>query len=224
MTRLVKIVDIQSGSVTRDGKTILQDIDLQLGKGDFIYITGKSGAGKTTLLSALYADELIQGTKALVAQCDLLNLTVEQLPVFRRKIGMVFQDFKLFDDKTVRSNLYVILQATGWKEDAKMKEVITTVLSWVGLEDKAAWMPGDLSGGEKQRLSIARALLNDPELIIADEPTGNLDPETSDQIIELLRRLTREKGVAVICATHDTRVIERYPSPIYQCEKGTLIK
>lgn len=219
----MEVVRIKNGRITRGGESVLEGIDLLLEKGDFVYITGKSGSGKTTLLSAIYGAERILADKAIVIDQDLTQLKTDDLPLFRRKMGMVFQDFKLFDDRTVRSNLYIVLKATGWDDEEEIKTRITNVLTWVGLEDKATWMPDQLSGGEKQRLSIARALLNEPRLIIADEPTGNLDPDTSDQIIQLIRHLSREKGVAVICATHDTRVIDKYPSRIVRCEKGRLI-
>jgi len=219
----VEVVRIKNGAIQRQGDVILQGVDLTLETGDFIYLTGKSGSGKTTLLSAIYGAERMMADKAIVIDQDLTQLSTNDLPMFRRKMGMIFQDFKLFDDRTVRSNLYIVLKATGWDNEDEMKNRISNVLEWVGLDEKATWMPDQLSGGEKQRLSIARALLNEPRLIIADEPTGNLDPDTSDQIIQLIRHLSREKGVAVICATHDTRVIEKYPSRIVRCEEGRLV-
>ena len=219
----MEIVRIGNGRVIRNGHEILGGIQLSLSKGEFIYLCGQSGSGKTSLLSALYGASSIEADEAVVCGEDLTRLTPEALPSFRRKIGMIFQDFKLFDDKTVRSNLYIVLKATGWEDEDEIKKRISEALSWVGLEDKATWMPDDLSGGEKQRLSIARALLNKPALIIADEPTGNLDPDTSDIIIQLIRKLAREEGVAVLCATHDTRVVEKFPSRQVQCENGTLV-
>lgn len=216
------MINIQGGEIVRDEEVILTDVRLQLEKGEFRYLTGKSGSGKTSLLKALYGAGPIQADTAVVAETDLLTLGYSELPKFRRKIGMIFQDFRLFMDKTVRANLYMVMKATGWHDESEIKSRIMEVLTSVGLEIKATSMPGQLSGGEQQRLSIARALLNSPGLIIADEPTGNLDPATSDQIIQLLRRLTRENGVAVLFATHDFRLLEKYPSPVWICENGTI--
>jgi cell division transport system ATP-binding protein len=218
----VNIISIKKGIISRRGEVILKDVNFSLQKGEFRYLTGKSGSGKTSLLSALYAAGPILADQAIVAQTDLLKLDYQELPLFRRKIGMVFQDFRLFMDKTVRANLYMVMKATGWVEEDAIKNRILEVLASVGMSNKAKSMPNELSGGEQQRLSIARALLNHPELIIADEPTGNLDPETSDQIMQLIRRLTKENGVAVVCATHDTRIIEKFPSPVSVCINGTL--
>jgi cell division transport system ATP-binding protein len=218
----VNIISIKKGIISRRGEVILKDVNFSLQKGEFRYLTGKSGSGKTSLLSALYAAGPILADQAIVAQTDLLKLDYQELPLFRRKIGMVFQDFRLFMDKTVRANLYMVMKATGWVEEDSIKNRILEVLASVGMSNKAKSMPNELSGGEQQRLSIARALLNHPELIIADEPTGNLDPETSDQIMQLIRRLTKENGVAVVCATHDTRIIEKFPSPVSVCINGTL--
>ena len=220
---MTRIVHIRNGQVKRRDEVVLRDINIDVSKGDFIYVTGKSGSGKTSLLSALYGAEKLVADHAEVVGHKLHELDIDELPIFRRKLGMVFQDFKLFDDKTTRSNLYLVLKATGWDDDEAVKARISKVLGLVGMEDKGTWMPEQLSGGQKQRLSIARALLNEPQLIIADEPTGNLDPETSDQIIELLRSLTHEHGVAVICATHDTRVIDRYPARIWKCVDGVIV-
>ncbi len=216
------MISIKDGRIERSGQSILTNVHLSLEKGEFRYLTGKSGSGKTSLLKSLYGAGAIQADEAIVAGVNLLNLDYTELPAFRRRIGMVFQDFRLFMDKTVRANLYVVMKATGWEDEDEIKARIMAVLESVGLEEKSKMMPGQLSGGEQQRLSIARALLNRPGLIIADEPTGNLDPTTSDQILQLLRRLTRDNGVAVLCATHDHRLIEKYRSPVALCEGGTL--
>ena len=216
------MISIKNGRIERSGQSILTDVNLSLEKGEFRYLTGKSGSGKTSLLKSLYGAGAIQADEAIVANVDLLSLDYTELPAFRRRIGMVFQDFRLFMDKTVRANLYVVMKATGWDDEEAIRKRIMEVLGAVGLEDKSKLMPGQLSGGEQQRLSIARALVNQPGLIIADEPTGNLDPTTSDQILQLLRRLTRDNGVAVLCATHDHRLIEKYRSHVAVCEDGTL--
>ncbi|MDX1685457.1 MAG: ATP-binding cassette domain-containing protein [Saprospiraceae bacterium] len=219
----MNIIRIRKGRVLRQGKIVLQDVDLTIEKGEFRYLTGKSGSGKTSLLSAMYGAAPLEADEAIVAGTDLLTLDYRHLPEFRRKIGMIFQDFRLFEDKTARANLYIIMKATGWQDEERIKSRIIEVLDSVGLQEKYKDMPGELSGGEKQRLSIARALLNHPELIIADEPTGNLDPETSDQIMQLIRKLTRENGVAVVFATHDYRLVEKFPSRVSVCREGRLI-
>lgn len=219
----MRIISIKNGQVSRKGQVILSGINLELQKGEFRYLTGKSGSGKTTLLSALYGAAPIDADEALVVDSSLKSMDYEHLPAFRRKIGMIFQDFRLFEDKTARANLYIIMKATGWTEEEAMKQRMEEVLQAVGLLDKIKALPSELSGGEQQRLSIARALINRPDLIIADEPTGNLDPETSDQIMQLIRRLTRENGVAVLFATHDFRLVEKFPSPISVCRDGTLV-
>lgn len=218
----MKIITLRNATIFRRDKVILENVNLSLEKGEFRYLTGKSGSGKTSLLSALYAAGPIEADEASVANTDLLTLAHDGLPVFRRKIGMIFQDFRLFEDKTARANLYMVMKATGWTEEEEIKNRILEVLEAVGLSDKLKAMPGELSGGEQQRLSIARALINKPELIIADEPTGNLDPDTSDQIMQLIRQLTRENGVAVLFATHDFRLVRKFPSPISICEEGEL--
>ena len=219
----MSIINIKQGEIIRQGQSILSGVNLLLEKGEFRYLTGKSGSGKTSLLSALYGAGPISAQHASVVGMDLLSMSYEQLPAFRRKIGMIFQDFRLFEDKTARANLYMVMKATGWTDEAKMKTRMNEVLNDVGLTDKVKALPGALSGGEQQRLSIARALINHPDLIIADEPTGNLDPQTSDQIMQLIRRLTRDNGVAVIFATHDFRLVDKFPSPISECRDGQLI-
>lgn len=219
----MKIISVQNGKIYRQGKLILDQVDLVIEKGEFRYLIGKSGSGKSSLLASLYGAGPIEAEEASVAGTDLLKLNHAQLPSFRRRIGMIFQDFRLFEDKTARANLYIVMKATGWTDEEKVRERILDVLGAVGLSEKGRALPGELSGGEQQRLSIARALINQPDLIIADEPTGNLDPETSDQIMQLIRKLTRDNGVAVLFATHDYRLVEKFPSRISKCQEGRLV-
>ena len=217
------IVEIAQGSFFQSGQTILSGVDLSVSKGEFVYLTGSSGSGKSTLLKTLYGALAIQAEKAMIAEQDLLTLKVSDLPTFRRKLGMVFQDFRLLQDKTVRANLYIVMKATGWTDDKMIKTRISEILDLVGLSQSAKKLPHQISGGEQQRLAVARALINDPVLLLADEPTGNLDPDTSDTVIRLIRELTRHKGVAVICATHDFNIVKKFPSAIYHCEAGKLL-
>ncbi len=202
--------------------SILKDVHLDVGGGEFCYLIGKSGSGKTTLLRSLYGDYPISKGTAMVLGTDMHSLSFKTLPAFRRQVGMIFQSFFLFNDKTVRANLATVLRATDWKDGAKIEARIDELLKRVGLIDKKMKLPVELSGGEQQRVAIARAILNKPKLIIADEPTGNLDPKTSDNVLYLLRDLAEEYALTVIFATHDYRLLEKFPARIYHCHDGIV--
>ena len=207
----------------QDASVILSQINLDIAEGEFVYLIGKTGSGKSSLLKTLYgALPLVTGTGE-VAGVDLKSLNRDSIPFLRRKLGIVFQDFNLLTDRSVGQNLLFVLQATGWTNAQQMQERAQKVLSEVDLSQKWDAMPFELSGGEQQRVVIARALLNQPALIIADEPTGNLDPETSDDILTLLRRLAKEHNSAVLCATHDYRILQHFPARIIRIIKGKLV-
>ncbi len=203
-------------------KTILSDVGIELGTGEFCYLIGKSGSGKTTLLRSLYGDYPIARGTATVMGTSLHALTFNTLPAFRRQVGMIFQSFYLFNDKTVRANLATVLRVTDWKDGEAIEKRIDEMLDRVGLLDKKMHLPIELSGGEQQRVAIARAILNKPKLIIADEPTGNLDPATSDAVLYLLRDLAEEYALTVVFATHDYRLLEKFPARVYHCKAGAV--
>jgi len=215
---LVKLVNAK---VKQHNALIINNVNLEIHKGEFIYLIGKTGTGKTSLLRMLYGELPLNEGSGTVADFELNNLTNKQIPFLRRKLGIVFQDFQLLTDRNVRDNLLFVMKATGWKNDQLMISKTTEVLRLVGLEDKALKMTHELSGGEQQRIVIARALINDPGLILADEPTGNLDPETADEIIGLLWKISKN-GTAVLMATHDYRVVEKFPARILKAENYTL--
>jgi len=217
------IVQIDDVNIFQSKNLILSSVNLNIGKGDFVYLIGKTGSGKSSLLKMLYGDiELVQG-EATIAGFHLNHLKEKQVPYLRRKLGIVFQDFQLLTDRSVNSNLLFVLKATGWKDKDKMQKRVQEVLEKVGLSTKGFKMPHELSGGEQQRVVIARALLNDPDLILADEPTGNLDPETSEGIMKLLFDISTS-GRAVVMATHNYSVMEKFPARIIKCENGKLIE
>ncbi len=201
----------------KDGIPVLKDVDFHVGDGEFVYIIGKVGSGKSTLLKTIYAELFIdEGENAMVLDYDMLTLKRKHIPSLRRQMGVVFQDFQLLADRTVYKNLEYVLQATGWKKKQEISERIDFVLNNVGMIEKKDKMPHELSGGEKQRIAIARAILNSPKLIVADEPTANLDPETADGIMQLLRQIS-QTGTAVLMSTHNIPLLDKYPGIVYRC-------
>ena len=219
---LDKIIELQNLTVYQRNIMILSDINMIIEKGEFVYLIGKTGTGKSSLLKTLYADLPVIEGSAIVADFQLMNIKKKEIPYLRRKLGIVFQDFQLLIDRSINENLKFVLKATGWKEKNAIEDRIKEVLDKVGLGTKGFKMQHQLSGGEQQRVSIARALLNDPELILADEPTGNLDPETSEGIIQLLKNIS-ENGRAVLMATHDFMMIEKFPTRTLRCESGKIL-
>ncbi|RYD81868.1 MAG: ATP-binding cassette domain-containing protein, partial [Sphingobacteriales bacterium] len=196
---------------------VLSDINLNISHGEFCYLIGRTGSGKTSLLRVLYGDLLLREGEGTVAGFDLLKLSKRNIPFLRRKLGIIFQDFQLLTDRSVHDNLLFVLKATGWRNNQLIESRIKEVLKMVSLHEKAYKFPHELSGGEQQKVVIARALLNDPLLILADEPTGNLDPEISEELVGLLHKISAE-GTAVIMATHDYRLIEKYPARVLKVE------
>ncbi len=201
---------------------ILSDVNFELKQGEFVYLIGKTGAGKSSFIKTLYGEVPVKEGEAAVCDYNLKIIKKSEVPYLRRKLGIVFQDFQLLNDRTVQANLDFVLRATGWESKPKREERIAEVLNEVGLAHLSGKMPFQISGGEQQRLVIARALLNNPPLLIADEPTGNLDPETSDDIIKLLIKINREHNTAVLMATHNYQLIDRYPANIYSCANGSI--
>lgn len=217
------IIEVHSANIYQGDNLVLQDVNLTVNKGEFVYLVGKTGTGKSSLLKTLYGELLLKEGEATVAGYNLRQLTWKTVPYLRRTLGVVFQDFQLLTDRNVNENLKFVLRATGWKDDKLMNEKIADVLDKVGLKSKGFKMPFELSGGEQQRIDIARALLNSPKLILADEPTGNLDPETSDEIMQLLFHISRDFGTAIVMATHDYMVIQKFPARMVRTEKGKVI-
>ena len=217
------IVDYDKVTVERAGRVVLKNISFQIAEGEFCYLTGRVGSGKSSLLKTMYADvEIPSGDKAEVLGYDLLNLKKKQVPYLRRQMGIVFQDFQLLQDRSASANLRFVLEATGWKSRGDINDRIDQVLKAVSMENKAYKHPHELSGGEQQRIVIARALLNSPRLILADEPTGNLDPQTGYQIVDLLHRLAAD-GTAVLMATHNLQMVEDFPARVLHCEDKALV-
>ncbi|MBN8837830.1 MAG: ATP-binding cassette domain-containing protein [Sphingobacteriia bacterium] len=217
------VVSLKNVNIYQGANLILQNVNFTVSKGEFVYLVGKTGTGKSSLLKTLYGElSLKEGTAAVVG-FDLKGMDWKKVPFLRRNLGVVFQDFQLLTDRNVHENLKFVLKATGWKDERLMEEKINDVLDKVGLKSKGFKMPFEMSGGEQQRVDIARALLNSPKLILADEPTGNLDPETSDEIMQLLFQISKDYGTAVIMATHDFIVINRYPSRMLKTELGKVI-
>jgi cell division transport system ATP-binding protein len=217
------IIDIQHANIYQGENLVLQDVNLQVNKGEFVYLVGKTGTGKSSLLKTLYGELPMNEGQATVAGYDIRQLTWKTVPYLRRTLGVVFQDFQLLTDRNVNNNLKFVLRATGWKDEKLMDEKIADVLDKVGLKAKGFKMPFELSGGEQQRVDVARALLNSPKLILADEPTGNLDPETSDEIMNLLFHISRDFNTAIVMATHDYIVIQKFPARMVRTEKGRVI-
>jgi cell division transport system ATP-binding protein len=216
------VIELKKVKVYQHNTIVLEDVNFELGESEFVYLIGKTGSGKSTLLKTLYGEMLLAEGEGSVAGFNLKTLTKKEIPMLRRKIGVVFQDFQLLTDRTVLKNLFFVMGATGWTDKALMQKRATEVLQLVGLEKKINSMSYALSGGEQQRLSIARALLNRPALILADEPTGNLDPETSQEIMHLLIAVAQEEKSAVFMATHDMTMVEKYPGRVVRVENQQL--
>ena len=206
----------------KDGDTVLRGVDFHVEEGEFIYLIGRVGSGKSSLLKTIYCElDIDEADEAIVLEHDLLTIRRKEIPGLRRKMGIIFQDFQLLSDRSVYRNLRFVLKATGWKDKERINDRIDEVLTQVGMADKKERMPHELSGGEQQRIAIARALLNKPELIVADEPTGSLDYETAENIIQLLREISL-KGTAVILTTHNRTLLNKYPGIVYRCNDGRL--
>lgn len=217
------IIDYKNVEVLRKELLVLKNVNFQLEEGQFVYLIGRVGSGKSSLMKTMYAEVPIEMGEARIFDYDLSAIRRKDVPMLRRQIGVVFQDFKLLSDRSVYDNLLFVLKATGWKNKTDIDERINEVLSEVGMEHKSYKMPHELSGGEQQRIAIARALLNRPKLILADEPTGNLDQETGHQIMSLLHRICAE-GTAVIMATHNIQLTEDFPARVVKCEDKNVIE
>lgn len=217
-----KIIELKNVNIYQSNSLILQDVNIVINRGEFVYLVGKTGTGKSSLLKTLYGDLTLKEGEGTVVGFNLKEMDWKKVPFLRRNLGVVFQDFQLLTDRNVNDNLKFVLRATGWKDEKLMDEKIADVLDKVGLKSKGFKMPFEMSGGEQQRVDIARALLNSPKLILADEPTGNLDPETSDEIMQLLFHISRDYGAAVVMATHDYIVINKYPARTLRTERGKV--
>lgn len=217
------VISISNANIYQGSNLILQDVNFEIEKGEFVYLVGKTGTGKSSLLKTLYGELPLREGEATVADCQIKGMTWKQVPFLRRNLGVVFQDFHLLTDRNVYENLSFVLRATGWKEKKQIDEKIEDTLEKVGLKNKSFKMPHEMSGGEQQRVDIARALLNSPKLILADEPTGNLDPETSNGIMQLLLSISKDLDTTILMATHDYEVIRRYPSRILKTENGRVL-
>jgi cell division transport system ATP-binding protein len=215
------VISLRNVDVFQQKHLVLSSVNLDITKGEFVFLIGQTGSGKSSLLKIIYGDLHIGNGNGLVAGFDLKNLAIKDVPFLRRKLGIVFQDFQLLTDRTIEKNLEFVLKATGWNDKVLIDERVKDVLEKVGLRSKIRKMPHELSGGEQQRVVIARALLNNPEIILADEPTGNLDPDTSEEIVMLLRQISLG-GTSVLMATHDYHIIRTFPSRIIKCEGGIV--
>ncbi len=216
-----KVIHIEGARVDQKQGMVLQNVNVSLAEKEFVYLIGKTGSGKSSFLKMLYGELLIQEGSGSVAGFDLRKLRRRDIPMLRRKIGIVFQDFQLLTDRSVMKNLHFVMKATGWKKKQLMTDRALEVLKLVGIAEKAYNMPHELSGGEQQRVAIARALLNKPELILADEPTGNLDPQTSEEIMNLLMAIAAE-GTTILMATHDLGLVEKFPGRVLRVENNTI--
>ncbi len=216
------VVKVKDATIFQDNNSVLSDVNFEIEKGEFVFLIGRTGGGKTSLLKTLYADLSLRLGEINVAGYSIHNIKSGEVPLLRRKLGIIFQDFQLFPDRTVAENLLFVMKATGWSDKAKMKGRLTEVLMRVGLGSVASKMPHQLSGGEQQRIVIARALINEPAMLIADEPTGNLDPEVSKGIFKIFQEINKS-GTAVLMATHDHKLVKDYPARVLKCEQGKLM-
>jgi cell division transport system ATP-binding protein len=217
------VLSLKNVTIYQENKVILSQVNLEVKEGEFLYIIGKTGTGKSSFMKTLYADLVLTEGEGNIVGYDLANLKEDQIPFLRRKLGIVFQDFLLLPDRSVNENMLFVLKATGWTDTTSMQSKIDEVLEKVGLKGISNKLPHQLSGGEQQRVAIARALLNDPELILADEPTGNLDPQTSAEVLAVLKKIN-ENGKTVIMATHDYAVIMKFPAKTLKCEDHTIFE
>lgn len=218
------IVQIEHANIYQSGSLILQDVNLNVQKGEFVYLVGKTGTGKSSLLKTLYGELTLTEGVGHVVGFNLKEMDWKKLPFLRRNLGVVFQDFQLLSDRNVNENLSFVLKATGWQDEQLIQQKIDDVLNKVGLQNKGFKMTYEMSGGEQQRVDIARAMLNSPKMILADEPTGSLDPETSDEIMQLLFQIAKEDGTAIIMATHDYMVVNKFPARTLTTEGGRLVE
>ncbi|GHT20112.1 phosphonate ABC transporter ATP-binding protein [Bacteroidia bacterium] len=217
------LIKYENVEISRGDQTILRGVNFTQHKGEFLYVVGKVGSGKSSLLKTLYCEMPIESGEAAIFDYDLTRMKKKHIPLLRRKIGIVFQDFQLLTDRSVNDNLEFVLRATGWSDETQISMRIEEVLTQVGMESKGYKMPHELSGGEQQRIVIARALLNSPEIILADEPTGNLDAESGNSIVQLLHEICVTQGTAVIMTTHNHNVVKAYPAQVMKCDQGLLI-
>jgi cell division transport system ATP-binding protein len=218
------VVQIEHANIYQSGSLILQDVNLKVQKGEFVYLVGKTGTGKSSLLKTLYGELTLTEGVGHVVGFNLKEMDWKKLPFLRRNLGVVFQDFQLLSDRNVNENLSFVLKATGWQDEQLIQQKIDDVLNKVGLQNKGFKMTYEMSGGEQQRVDIARAMLNSPKMILADEPTGSLDPETSDEIMHLLFQIAKEDGTAIIMATHDYMVVNKFPARTLTTEGGRLVE
>ncbi|MGV1011748.1 MAG: cell division ATP-binding protein FtsE [Flavobacterium sp.] len=217
------VLSLKDVTIYQENKVILSQINLEVNHGEFLYIIGKTGTGKSSFMKTLYGDLPLTEGEGTIVEYDLATLQEKDIPYLRRKIGIVFQDFKLLPDRNINANMLFVLKATGWTDATEMQNKIDEVLDKVGMKGFANQMPHQLSGGEQQRVAIARALLNDPELILADEPTGNLDPQTSAEVLEVLKNINAN-GKTIIMATHDYALLMKFPSKTLKCEDGAIFE
>lgn len=216
------VVRVKDASIFQDNNTVLNNINFEIDKGEFVFLIGRTGSGKSSLLKTLYADLPLHMGDINVVGIDIRKIKNSQVPLLRRKIGIIFQDFQLFSDRTVGENLNFVMRATGWKDNAKMKNRLAEVLMQVGLGSVEKKMPHQLSGGEQQRVVIARALINEPLILIADEPTGNLDPKVASEILRLFQQINKS-GTAILMATHSYGLIRKFPARVLKCEDGNIV-
>lgn len=216
------VVSVKDVSIFQDNHTVLSDVNFEIEKGEFVFLVGRTGSGKSSLLKTLYADHHLRLGDVNIAGFTIRGMKQSQVPFLRRKLGIIFQDFQLFNDRTVTENLMFVLKATGWSDTAKMRARVSEVLMQVGLGSVEKKMPHQLSGGEQQRIVIARALLNEPQILIADEPTGNLDPEVAFGIMRIFQQINKS-GTAILMATHSYGLIKKFPTRILKCEEGKVL-